>query len=120
MIQKRVRTRFYKFFLVSKFPSIRQREGLKKSREVSEMKFLRLIWSNPLGKVPPVDQFWDDSSNKTHRVWRRYTNFLQLRQYLEVEHPSCIIPPMPAKRTGDIWNQLTQGRLFTIERSIKN
>jgi len=47
-------------------------------------------------------------SNKTHRVWRRYTNFLQLRQYLEVEHPSCIIPPMPAKRTGDIWNQLTQ------------
>ncbi|CAG5113103.1 Oidioi.mRNA.OKI2018_I69.chr2.g7246.t1.cds [Oikopleura dioica] len=59
-------------------------------------------------------------SNKTYRVWRRYTNFLQLRQYLEVEHPSCIIPPMPAKRTGDIWNQLTQGRLFTIERSIKN
>ena len=46
MIQKRVKTRF----LVSKFPSIRQREGLKKKLGVKEMKFLRLIWSNPSGK----------------------------------------------------------------------
>ena len=44
----------------------------------------------------------------TCRVWRRYNEFLQLRQYLEAIHPSCIIPPMPAKRTGDVWTKLTQ------------
>jgi len=51
-----------------------------------------------------------ESVNKDniHRVWRRYNQFLLLRQYLEAYHPSCIIPPMPAKKTGDIWNKLTQ------------
>ena len=44
----------------------------------------------------------------TYRVWRRYNQFLELRKYLEAIHPSCIIPPMPAKRTGDLWNKITQ------------
>lgn len=59
------------------------------------------------------------NSTVTHRVWRRYNNFLQLRQYLEVEHPSNIIPPMPAKRTGDIWNQLTQDNFDTEFISVR-
>lgn len=48
------------------------------------------------------------NNDKIHRVGRRYNQFLLLRQYLEAYHPSCIIPPMPSKKTGDLWNKLTQ------------
>lgn len=29
-------------------------------------------------------------------VWRRYTDFSDLYQLLEMEFPACIIPPIPA------------------------
>jgi len=57
----------------------------------------------------------NSSAPPTYRVWRRYNQFLTLRLYLEAYHPSCIIPPMPLKNTGDFWNKLTQNNLFDAD-----
>lgn len=36
-------------------------------------------------------------------VWRRYTEFEQLRSYLETIYPWVVIPPLPEKRASFTW-----------------
>lgn len=37
-------------------------------------------------------------------LWRRYTEFEQLRVYLEVTYLWAIVPPLPEKRPLHTWN----------------
>lgn len=37
-------------------------------------------------------------------LWRRYSEFELLRNYLEVMYPYLVIPPLPEKRVSQILN----------------
>lgn len=54
-----------------------------------ETKILSPGWSVPLQNIG--------------LVWRRYTEFEQLRSYLETVYPWVIIPPLPEKRASFTW-----------------
>ncbi|KAJ8921916.1 hypothetical protein NQ315_008550 [Exocentrus adspersus] len=40
-------------------------------------------------------------------VWRRYTEFEQLRDYLEVTYPYIVLPPLPEKRVMFGWQKIS-------------
>nr|CAB3266464.1 sorting nexin-4-like [Phallusia mammillata] len=48
-------------------------------------------------------------------LWRRYSEFELLRNYLLAMYPSVIIPPLPEKRANFIWNKLTAVDTFDVE-----
>ena len=43
----------------------------------------------------------------TCTLWRRYSEFQQLRDYLEATYPYIVIPPLPEKRAMFSWNKQT-------------
>ncbi|KAL3280237.1 hypothetical protein HHI36_017733 [Cryptolaemus montrouzieri] len=43
--------------------------------------------------------------NKLSSIWRRYTEFEQLRDYLAVTYPYTVIPPLPEKRVLFGWQK---------------
>lgn len=44
---------------------------------------------------------------KLTTVWRRYTEFEQLRDYLEVTYPYIVLPPLPEKRVMFGWQKIS-------------
>lgn len=40
-------------------------------------------------------------------VWRRYTEFEELREYLEVTYPYIVLPPLPEKRVLFAWQKVS-------------
>lgn len=42
---------------------------------------------------------------KLGTIWRRYTEFEQLRSYLEVTYPYLVLPPLPEKRIMYGWQK---------------
>lgn len=46
---------------------------------------------------------WNIPTRNLSLLWRRYTEFEQLRQYLEVTYLWAIIPPLPEKRPMYTW-----------------
>ena len=45
----------------------------------------------------------NDSFPEVLNVWRRYSEFDLLRDYLLVTYPSVVLPPLPEKRTTSAW-----------------
>lgn len=45
----------------------------------------------------------NDSFPEVLNVWRRYSEFDLLRNYLLVTYPSVVLPPLPEKRTTSAW-----------------
>lgn len=45
--------------------------------------------------------------SKLSTVWRRYTEFEQLRNYLETTYPYVILPPLPEKRVLYGWQKVS-------------
>lgn len=45
--------------------------------------------------------------SKLSAVWRRYTEFEQLRDYLEHTYPFIVIPPLPEKRVLFSWQKVS-------------
>ncbi|GFS20017.1 sorting nexin-4 [Elysia marginata] len=43
-------------------------------------------------------------------VWRRYTEFELLRNYLDVTFPSVIVPPLPEKKASYAWQNVSMDR----------
>lgn len=39
----------------------------------------------------------EDTDKKRHEVWRRYSEFEALRQFLCAVYPHIVIPPLPEK-----------------------
>jgi len=45
----------------------------------------------------------------TTSLWRRYSEFELLRNYLDITYPALVIPPLPEKKVGlflDVGNSL--------------
>lgn len=40
-------------------------------------------------------------------VWRRYTEFEQLRDYFEHTYPYIVLPPLPEKRVMFAWQKIS-------------
>lgn len=45
--------------------------------------------------------------SKLSTVWRRYTEFEQLREYLELTYPYIVLPPLPEKRVLYGWQKVS-------------
>ncbi|XP_044742749.1 sorting nexin-4-like [Chrysoperla carnea] len=54
-----------------------------------------------------TDPEWNGALNKLSTVWRRYTEFEQLRAYLEVTYPYIVLPPLPEKRVLYGWQKVS-------------
>lgn len=39
-------------------------------------------------------------------MWRRYTEFEQLRDYLDITYPYIVLPPLPEKRVMFVWQKI--------------
>lgn len=52
----------------------------------------------------PLNGDWEVPTNSLGMLWRRYTEFEQLRAYLEVTYVWAIIPPLPEKRPTYTWH----------------
>uniref|UniRef100_UPI00358F24BB sorting nexin-4 isoform X2 n=1 Tax=Myxine glutinosa TaxID=7769 RepID=UPI00358F24BB len=48
-----------------------------------------------------------DGDRDPTSVWRRYSEFEVLRNYLLVTHPHVVIPPLPEKRAEFVWHKLS-------------
>ncbi|XP_062435120.1 sorting nexin-4 isoform X1 [Rhea pennata] len=56
----------------------------------------RAIESQNEGQCSPVDS-----------LWRRYSEFELLRNYLLVTYPHIVVPPLPEKRADFVWHKLS-------------
>jgi sorting nexin-4 len=54
-----------------------------------------------------TDSEFQNKFPKLTTVWRRYTEFEQLRGYLEVTHPYIVLPPLPEKRVMFGWQKIS-------------
>lgn len=43
--------------------------------------------------------------SKISTIWRRYTEFEQIHDYLLVTYPHCVVPPLPEKRVLYAWRK---------------
>lgn len=55
----------------------------------------------------PIDAESSSDIEEVTSLWRRYSEFELLRNYLVVTYPSVIIPPLPEKRANFIWTKLS-------------
>ncbi|CAH1775079.1 unnamed protein product, partial [Owenia fusiformis] len=39
-------------------------------------------------------------------IWRRYSEFELLRNYLDIMYPPVVVPPLPEKRVSHVWQKL--------------
>ncbi|XP_009873682.1 PREDICTED: sorting nexin-4-like, partial [Apaloderma vittatum] len=56
----------------------------------------RAVESQSEGQCAPVDS-----------LWRRYSEFELLRNYLSVTYPHIVVPPLPEKRADFVWHKLS-------------
>ncbi|KAJ8941210.1 hypothetical protein NQ314_010468 [Rhamnusium bicolor] len=59
---------------------------------------LRDFYTVYLVETKVTDPNFQHKLGKLTTVWRRYTEFEQLRDYLEVTYPYIVLPPLPEKR----------------------
>lgn len=49
-----------------------------------------------------TDPDYKNIQSKISIIWRRYTEFEQIHDYLQVKYPHVVIPPLPEKRVSYI------------------
>ncbi|XP_069472740.1 sorting nexin-4 [Ambystoma mexicanum] len=54
-----------------------------------------------------VDPFTEGQSSPPESLWRRYSEFELLRNYLLVNYPCVVVPPLPEKRAEFVWHKLS-------------
>ncbi|XP_030745803.1 sorting nexin-4-like isoform X1 [Sitophilus oryzae] len=54
-----------------------------------------------------IDLNYQHKIAKLATVWRRYTEFEQLRDYLELTYPYIVLPPLPEKRVMFGWQKIS-------------
>ncbi|XP_046902237.1 sorting nexin-4 [Hypomesus transpacificus] len=59
----------------------------------------------------PVDTVAEGTSPAPDSVWRRYSEFELLRNYLLVAYPFIVVPPLPEKRAEFVWHKLSADNL---------
>ncbi|XP_056321660.1 sorting nexin-4 isoform X1 [Danio aesculapii] len=55
----------------------------------------------------PVDAASEGTSPVPDSLWRRYSEFELLRNYLLVTYPFVVVPPLPEKRAEFVWHKLS-------------
>ncbi|XP_075037310.1 sorting nexin-4 [Mixophyes fleayi] len=48
-----------------------------------------------------------EGQNSLDCLWRRYSEFEMLRNYLSVTYPFVVVPPLPEKRAEFVWHKLS-------------
>ena len=66
-------------------------------------------------ETTPIDTESSSDIEEVTSLWRRYSEFELLKNYLIVTYPSIIIPPLPEKRANYIWNKLSAVDTFDAE-----
>ncbi|KAG8429054.1 hypothetical protein GDO86_018400, partial [Hymenochirus boettgeri] len=49
----------------------------------------------------------DTQNSPMDSLWRRYSEFELLRNYLSVSYPFVVVPPLPEKRAEFVWHKLS-------------
>ena len=57
----------------------------------------------------------NSTSEEVTSLWRRYSEFELLRNYLVVTYSSVIIPPLPEKRANFIWTKISSTDTYDAE-----
>ncbi|XP_056637497.1 sorting nexin-4-like [Diorhabda sublineata] len=68
---------------------------------------LRDFYTVYLIEVKITDPEFQKNVGKLTTVWRRYTEFEQLHDYLEVTYPYIVIPPLPEKKVLYGWQKIS-------------
>lgn len=68
---------------------------------------LRDFYTVYLIEVKITNPEFQKKVGKLTTVWRRYTEFEQLRDYLEVTYPYIVIPPLPEKKVLYGWQKIS-------------
>ncbi|KAK9736872.1 PX domain [Popillia japonica] len=68
---------------------------------------LREYYTVYLIETKATDPEFQNKLSKLSAVWRRYTEFEQLRDYLEHTYPFIVIPPLPEKRVLFSWQKVS-------------
>ncbi|MBN3325484.1 SNX4 protein, partial [Atractosteus spatula] len=55
----------------------------------------------------PVDTITEGQNPAPDSLWRRYSEFELLRNYLLVTYPYIVVPPLPEKRAEFVWHKLS-------------
>ncbi|KTF73746.1 hypothetical protein cypCar_00043917 [Cyprinus carpio] len=55
----------------------------------------------------PVDAASEGTNPVPDSLWRRYSEFELLRNYLLVTYPFSVVPPLPEKRAEFVWHKLS-------------
>uniref|UniRef100_A0A6Q2YTZ7 PX domain-containing protein n=1 Tax=Esox lucius TaxID=8010 RepID=A0A6Q2YTZ7_ESOLU len=59
----------------------------------------------------PIDAITDGHNPAPDSLWRRYSEFELLRNYLLVTYPFIVVPPLPEKRAEFVWHKLSADNL---------
>ncbi|KAM4523270.1 sorting nexin-4-like [Fundulus diaphanus] len=60
-----------------------------------------------LVETRPIDATAEGRSPPPDSLWRRYSEFELLRNYLIVAYPYIVVPPLPEKRAEFVWHKLS-------------
>ncbi|CAB1327623.1 unnamed protein product [Coregonus sp. 'balchen'] len=55
----------------------------------------------------PIDAITEGHNTASDSLWRRYSEFEILRNYLLVTYPFIVVPPLPEKRAEFVWHKLS-------------
>ncbi|KAM8883965.1 sorting nexin-4-like [Synchiropus splendidus] len=59
-----------------------------------------------LVETRPIDPLTEGRHSAPDSLWRRYSEFELLRNYLLVTYPYIVVPPLPEKRAEFVWHKL--------------
>ncbi|XP_041057393.1 sorting nexin-4 isoform X1 [Carcharodon carcharias] len=65
------------------------------------------IYTVYLIETRPLDSQNEEESSVPDSLWRRYSEFELLRNYLVVTYPCIVVPPLPEKRAEFVWHKLS-------------
>uniref|UniRef100_A0A3Q2QAX0 Sorting nexin 4 n=1 Tax=Fundulus heteroclitus TaxID=8078 RepID=A0A3Q2QAX0_FUNHE len=60
-----------------------------------------------LVETRPIDATAEGRSPPPDSLWRRYSEFELLRNYLIIAYPYIVVPPLPEKRAEFVWHKLS-------------
>ncbi|XP_043963527.1 sorting nexin-4-like isoform X2 [Gambusia affinis] len=60
-----------------------------------------------LVETRPIDAIAEGHNPPPDSLWRRYSEFELLRNYLIVTYPYIVVPPLPEKRAEFVWHKLS-------------
>ncbi|CAN9508029.1 unnamed protein product [Ophioblennius macclurei] len=55
----------------------------------------------------PMDEVTEGHNPAPDSLWRRYSEFELLRNYLIITYPYVVVPPLPEKRAEFVWHKLS-------------